>query len=311
VKLRIHPDVKEALQAKKAVVALESTVITHGLPRPKNLELALALEAVVRNAGAVPATIGILEGDLIIGLTSHHMELLANTEVHKASLWNLPTLMAQGKSAGSTVSVTLHAASLVGIKVFATGGIGGVHNELYDESADLPALAKYPVITVCAGPKSILNVKGTLERLESYGVPVVGYRSDYLAGFHLAQTPHKLPARLETPDDIARAFVAQRNLKLSPGLLISNPVSQGIDQKNLELWLEQAHALAKAQQTQGKDVTPFLLSTLADLSQGKTVEVNLRLLKENAELAAKIALALAQLQQKSELLTPMPQKEGV
>jgi pseudouridylate synthase len=293
VKLRIHPEVKEALQTNKAVVALESTVITHGLPRPKNLELALALEAVVRNAGAVPATIGILNGDLIIGLTSHQMELLANTDVHKASLWNLPTLLAQGKSAGSTVSVTLHAATLAGIQVFATGGIGGVHNELYDESADLPALAKYPVITVCAGPKSILNVKGTLERLESYGIPVVGYRSDYLAGFHLSQTHYKLPARLETPSDIARSFVIQRKLNLSAGLLISNPVSQGIDPDTLELWLNQAHALAKEQQTQGKDVTPFLLSTLADLSQGKTVEVNLRLLKENAELATQIAVALA------------------
>lgn len=293
MRLQIHPEIYSALQAKQPVVALESTVITHGLPRPKNLELALALEAVVKNAGAFPATIGILEGDLVVGLTTQQMECLAHADVYKASLWNLPTLLAQGKSGGSTVSVTLHAASLAGIEVFATGGIGGVHHEPYDESADLPALAKYPVITVCAGPKSILNVKGTLERLETYGVPVVGYRSHYLAGFHIPQTQYQLPARAETPEDIAKSFMAQRQLKIASGLLVSNPVSQGIEASVLESWLNQAHMLANQQHTQGKDVTPFLLSALADFSKGQTVDVNLRLLKENAELAAHIAIALS------------------
>ena len=297
MRLHIHPDVQAALASKQAVVALESTVITHGLPRPKNLKLALALETVVRNAGALPATIGILDGDLIVGLTHNQMELLAITDVQKASLWNLPTLMAQGKSAGSTVSVTLHGATLAGIEVFATGGIGGVHHEPFDESADLAALAKYPVITVCAGPKSILNVKATLERLETYGVPVVGYRSDYLAGFHLSQTSYKLPARAESAQDIAKSFIAQELLKINSGLLVSNPVSQGIDPKELESWLSQAHTLASQQNVQGKDVTPFLLSSLAELSQGKTVTVNLRLLKENTELATHIALALSSMRQ--------------
>ena len=163
------------------------------------------------------------------------MELLASTQVDKASLWNLPVLMAQGKHAGSTVSVTLHGAHLAGIEVFATGGIGGVHHEDFDESADLPALAKYPVITVCAGPKSILNVKATLERLETYGVPVVGYRSDYLAGFHLPQTSYKLPTRAESAQEIAKALLALEFLKMNSGLLVSNPVSQGIDPKELEV----------------------------------------------------------------------------
>jgi pseudouridylate synthase len=283
MRLRVHPEVYAALEAKKPVVALESTVITHGLPRPKNLELALALEAVVRNAGATPATIGILQGDLVIGLTTQQMDFLANTHVYKASLWNLPTLMAQEKSAGTTVSVTLHAAALAGIEVFATGGIGGVHHEPFDESADLPALAKYPVITVCAGPKSILNVKGTIERLESYGVPVLGYRSDCLAGFHLSQTPYQLPARVESPEEIAKSFIAQRQLKLRS------------ESQLLESWLVEAHTLASQQQTQGKDVTPFLLAALADISQGQTVEVNVRLLKENTELATLIALALSKM----------------
>jgi pseudouridylate synthase len=152
------------------------------------------------------------------------------------------------------------------------------------------------VITVCAGPKSILNVKATLERLETYGVPVVGYRSDYLAGFHLAQTPYKLPARVENADETAKSFMAQNVLKIHSGLLVSNPVSQGIDAKKLDSWISQAHKLATEQNIQGKDVTPFLLSQLADLSQGQTVEVNLRLLRENAELATHIALALSKRQ---------------
>jgi pseudouridylate synthase len=269
------------------------------LPRPQNLDLALALEAVVRNTGAIPATVGVSSGDLVIGLSSSQMELLANTKVDKASLWNVAALMAQGQSAGTTVSVTLHAASLAGIFVFATGGIGGVHHEPFDESADLAALAKYPVITVSAGAKSILDVKGTLERLESLGVPVLGYRSDKLAGFHVSETPYKLPARVETTEEIARAFIMQRKLKLAPGLLISNPVSQGIDPLTLESWLDLAHERVRQHDMTGKDVTPFLLAQLADISNNKSVEVNVRLLQENAALAAKIALALATLRQQA------------
>jgi pseudouridylate synthase len=295
VKLIISPEVQAALKNNEAVVALESTVITHGLPRPQNLDLALALETVVRNTGAVPATIALFNGDLLIGLERQQMELLASTKVDKASLWNIAALMAQGRSAGTTVSTTLHAASLAGIFVFATGGIGGVHHEPFDESSDIAALAKYPVITVSAGAKSILDVRATLERLETYGVPVLGYRSDRLAGFHVQQTPYKLPARVETSEDIAKAFIAQRKLKLSAGLLVSNPVSQGIDPLTLESWLDIAHDQARSKEISGKDVTPFLLSQLADLSNDKTVEVNLRLLQENTALAAKVALALAAL----------------
>jgi pseudouridylate synthase len=300
VKLTISSEIQAAINTGQAVVALESTVITHGLPRPQNLELALALEAVVRNAGAVPATIGVLSGDIVVGLNSQQMDLLANTKVDKASLWNLAALMAREQSAGTTVSVTLHAAALAGILVFATGGIGGVHHEPFDESADLSALAKYPVVTVCAGAKSILNVKGTLERLESLGVPVLGYRSDNFAGFHVSQTPYKLPARVETAEEIAKAFVVQRKLKLTPGLLISNPVSQGVEALTLEAWLDIAHERVRLHETSGKDVTPFLLAQLAEISNNKTVEVNVKLLHENAALAAKVALALAALRQRAQ-----------
>lgn len=303
VKLTISEEIQAALKAGQAVVALESTVITHGLPRPQNLELALALEAVVRNAGVVPATIGVLSGDIAVGLNTQQMDLLANTKVDKASLWNLAALIAKGQSAGTTVSVTLHAAALAGIFVFATGGIGGVHHEPFDESADLAALAKYPVITVCAGAKSILDVKGTLERLESLGVPVLGYRSEKLAGFHVPQTPYTLPAKVDTAEEIAKAFIVQRKLKLAPGLLISNPVSQGIDPLTLESWLDIAHERVRARETSGKDVTPFLLAQLADISNNKTVEVNIRLLHENAALAAKVALALARLRRQAQTIS--------
>ncbi len=299
VRLTISPEIQAALKDGQAVVALESTVITHGLPRPQNLDLALALETVIRNTGATPATIAVLNGDLVIGLNRNQMELLANTKVDKASLWNLAVLMAQGRSAGTTVSVTLHAASLAGIFVFATGGIGGVHHEAFDESSDLGALAKYPVITVSAGAKSILDVKGTLERLETLGIPVLGYRSDKFAGFHVPQTSYQLPARVETSEEIAKAFIAQRKLKLAAGLLVSNPVSQGIDPLTLESWLDIAHERVRSHEMTGKDVTPFLLAQLAEISNNKTVEVNLRLLQENAALAAKVALALAHLRQQA------------
>jgi pseudouridine-5'-phosphate glycosidase len=293
VKLRIQPQVAEALNQNQAIVALESTVITHGLPQPQNLELAYALESVIRKSGATPATIAILKGEVVIGLSQSEMEHLATSQASKATLWNIAGICTQGKDAGTTVATTLHAASLAGIKVFATGGIGGVHDEPFDESADLGALANYPLITVCAGPKSILNVKATLERLESLGVLVVGYKSDYLAGFHLPHTHYAIPLRAESAKEIANIFKMQQSLKLSQGLLVSNPVSEGLNEAALKTWLTEAHKQVQAKALSGKDVTPFLLGELAELSKGETVKVNLRLLNENAALAAKIALELA------------------
>ena len=293
--IKINPELQTSLQNGDAVVALESTVITHGLPRPQNLELAKSLEAVVRSAGAKPATVGIIAGEIIIGLNNDEMKYLANTEAEKASIWNLAAIVSKKQNAGTTVATTLHAANAAGIKVFATGGIGGVHHEEYDESADLAALAKYPLITVCAGPKSILNVEATLERLESLAVTTIGYKSDKLAGFHSSLTDLKLSARADSAKEIAEIYLVQQSLGLN-GLLVSNPVKNGLSKEKLDYYLSLAHQEAKAAKLKGKAVTPFLLAKLAEVSNNETVEVNLRLLEENAQLGAEIAIELAKLE---------------
>ena len=278
-------------------MALESTVVTHGLPRPDNLALAAELEQTVETAGSTPATVGLVRGELVVGLDEGELEHLATHDVHKASLWNLAALAAAGADAGTTVATTLHAAAHVGIKVFATGGIGGVHKDengkSFDESADLRALERYPVVTVCAGPKSILDVGATLERLESLGVPVIGYRTDLLAGFHVPETSLPVAARCESPEEAARIFEAGRLLGSPGGPLVCKPVSAGLDAAELGGWLAQAQGEAAAAGLSGKDITPFLLARLAELSEGRSVEVNRRLLAENASLGAEIARALA------------------
>jgi pseudouridine-5'-phosphate glycosidase len=293
VTVRIAPPVRQALDAGGAVVALESTVLTHGLPRPRNLELARGLERTVREAGATPATIAVIAGEVVVGASDDELVRLAEGPADKASLWNLAAICAGGRDAGTTVAATLHAARLAGIEVFATGGIGGVHDAPFDESADLAALAATPVVTVCAGPKSILDAAATLERLESAGVAVVGFRSDRLAGFHLPLTDLPLPARADTPEEVAAIRRAQARLGLRQALLVSNPVSQGLDPATLRGWLDAARDDAARAGVRGKDATPALLDALARRSNGATVEVNLRLLHENAALAARIAAALA------------------
>lgn len=290
---RIHPTVQEALREGRAVVALESTVITHGLPRPHNLALAERLERTVRDAGAVPATVGLIGGEVVVGLSGGELEHLAAAEVPKASLWNLPDLIAKRRDGGTTVAATLHLAAQVGIKVFATGGVGGVHFSPYDESADLTALSRSPLVVISAGAKSVLDQKATLERLETLGVPVVGYRTDRLAGFHVPETPLRVPARCDTPSEIARTFQAARALGLPGALLVAKPVSQGLDEDEVERWLGTALAEAKEQNFTGKDLTPFLLARFAALSSGRATDVNLRLLRENAQLGAEVALELA------------------
>ena len=289
---RIHPTVQEALREGRAVVALESTVITHGLPRPQNLALAQSLENTVREAGAVPATVGLIGGDVVIGMSDDELQHLAETDVSKASLWNLPALVAGKRDGGTTVASTLHLAAQVGIKVFATGGIGGVHFDAFDESADLLALSKNPLVVISAGAKSILNQSATLERLETLGVPVVGYGTDRFAGFHVAETELRVPARCDTPAEVAGTFQAARALGLPGALLVAKPVSQGLEAKEVAGWLETALKEAKAQNFSGKDLTPFLLARFAALSGGRAMDVNLRLLQENARLGAQVALEL-------------------
>ena len=291
--LRIAPPIREALRAGRPVVALESTVVTHGLPRPRNLALARRLEEVVRQQGAEPATVGVLDGEVVVGVDDAALERLANDDdADKASLWNLAALVAAGRNAGTTVATTLYAAHAAGIRVFATGGIGGVHDHPFDESADLRALARFPLLTVCAGPKSILDAAATLERLESLGVPVVGYRSDRLAGFVVPQADLPVPSRVESPHEAARMLQAQHALGLTAGVVLSNPVSEGIAPDRFAAWLERARADLLERGLRGRDATPYLLARLAELSEGATVEVNLRLLEANAALAAQVAASL-------------------
>jgi pseudouridine-5'-phosphate glycosidase len=291
--IQVAAPVAAALAAGRAVVALESTVLTHGLPRPRNLELGRALERIVREGGAVPATVGVLDGRLVVGLDDDQMERLARGPAAKASPWNLAALVAAGRAAGTTVATTLHAAASAGVRAFATGGIGGVHREPFDESADLAALARYPVVTVCAGAKSVLDVPATVERLETAGVPVLGWRSDRLAGFHVPLGDLPVAERVETVDAIVRTFLAHRALGLPGGVLVSHPVVEGLDPHDLERWLAEAHADVRAAGVRGKDVTPALLAALAARSNGATVEVNVHLLEANARLATEVAVALA------------------
>lgn len=293
VSLRVAPAVADALARGRPLVALESTVITHGLPRPRNLELARGLEEEVRNEGALPATVAVLAGDLVVGVNDDELERLASGSAEKASLWNLAALLVQRADAGTTVAATLHAAAAAGIEVFATGGIGGVHVQPYDESADLTGLARSRVITVCSGPKSILLAGATLERLETMGVPVVGYRSRQLAGFHVRETDYALPTSFDTPSELAQAFREHVRMGLPGGMLVSNPVSKGLERGELAGYREIAERDATEAGVSGKELTPFLLNRLAELSEARTVEVNLRLLRENARLAARIAVALS------------------
>jgi pseudouridylate synthase len=285
-------EVASALAEGLAIVALESTVITHGLPFPNNLETAKNLEAKVREAGAIPATIAVLDGKIHVGCTSEELLRLAKEPMEKVSLWNLPAIMAKGSSAGTTVATTAHLAHLAGIEVFATGGIGGVHFDAFDESADLPALARIPIVVVCAGAKSILNLHATIERLETLGVPVIGYGTDSLPAFHTPSSPYSVAARLDTPLEIAKAQVAARELEMRQAILVTNPIDKGIAFEKVQAWVEAANHEARKQMVSGKNLTPFLLSELARLSSGETVQVNGRLLGNNARLAGEIAVAL-------------------
>lgn len=291
---RYGPAVATALQDNQPVVALESTVITHGLPAPDNTDLAFRLERIIRDAGAVPATIGVVRGEVVIGLTEDEITELASADADKVSLWNLAALIATGTPAGTTVATTLYAAAKAGIRVFATGGIGGVHDDPFDESADLPALARFPVLTVCAGPKSILDQAATLERLETFGVPVVGYQSDTLAGFIVQHTDLPLPSRADSAAELAAMLHAQEQLQLSAGIVVSNPVSEGLSQDEFTALIEEAKRAAAERGIRGRRVTPFLLEYLTNASGGRTKAVNLRLLEENSRLAAEIAVAYAQ-----------------
>ena len=289
--------VAEALKDKSPVVALESTIITHGLPRPKNLEVALEVEQIVTETGATPATIAIIDGQIHIGLEPDQLTQIANDEnILKASIRDLAIISTQKKSAATTVAATSHIAHMAGISLFATGGLGGVHREAWqswDESADLLALANTPILIVCSGAKSILDVSATLERLETLSVPILGYKTNKFPGFYLTDSGFDLEHRADTPQDIAQIWRARSDVATNnSALIVANPVGNQMDKALHDQILFDGLAKAKTAGIIGKAVTPFLLEYFHSNSKGESLRVNVEIIKANAALAAQIAVAL-------------------
>ena len=297
MKLAVHPDVASALAARRAVVALESTVIAHGLPRPQNLEVARALEEEVRGLGSTPATIAIANGQAVVGADDALLTRLAeDATVAKVSIRDLAPVLARRGLGATTVAATVEIASRAGIAVMATGGIGGVHRggeRSFDESADLAAIAKHPVCVVCAGAKLVLDLALTLERLETLGVPVIGYGTDELPAFYVRSSGLPLAHRVD--DALAAARVAREQLARGAGIVIAVPIAERDALDRLEAEAEVARALAAAERqgVRGAALTPFLLAQLSDATGGRSLAANVSLLRGNARIAAQIALALS------------------
>jgi pseudouridylate synthase len=301
--LDLHPEVADALRHGRPVVALESTIISHGMPWPQNAETAWLVEAAVREHGAVPATIAVIDGRLKAGLTREQIETLARQglAVPKASRRDLPLLIASGRTGATTVAATMIIAAMSGIRVFATGGIGGVHRGAeasFDISADLQELARTSVAVVCAGAKAILDLKLTLEYLETHGVPVLGYGTDELPAFYSRASGCKLKHRLDTPLAVARVLQAKWQAGLEGGVVIANPISaeHEIPQTRIAGYIQQALAEAQAQGVAGAAVTPFLLARVSELTGGASLAANIQLVLANARVAAQTAVQLARLQ---------------
>ena len=299
IDLHFSPEVQAALQAKAPIVALESTIITHGMPFPQNMETARLVEQDIRDCGAVPATIAVMDGRLHIGLTDTQLAGLAQAgNVQKLSRADLALCLASGGTGATTVAATMIAAKAAGIRVFATGGIGGVHrgaDQSFDISADLQELAETEVIVVGAGAKAILDLPKTWEVLETLGVPVIAYGQDHLPAFWSSSSAHKAPLRLDSPEQIAAAYAMRKALGLKGGHLICNPIPKAdeIPETEINPIIRQALSDAEAQGIRGKEVTPFLLSRIYDLTKGRSLTANIALVRNNARLAAGIAQALS------------------
>ena len=294
----IHAPVAEALAAGRPVVALESTIITHGMPWPDNAAMAANVEKIIAAEGAVPATIAVVDGRIKIGLSDAEREELARAhDAMKLSRADLAFAVAERRTGGTTVAATMICAAMAGIQVFATGGIGGVHKGAetsFDISADLDELARTPVIVVSAGAKAILDIEKTLEVLETRGVPVIGYGSETMPAFWSRQSPFKAPLRLDAPEGIARLHATRRALGLGGGMLVANPVpvEDEIPATEMAGHIEAAQKAAEAQGVSGKTVTPFLLGKILELTGGRSLKTNIALVENNARLAARIARAL-------------------
>jgi pseudouridine-5'-phosphate glycosidase len=295
--IKCSAEVTTALAARQPIVALESTVIAHGLPRPQNLETAHRLEQVVREQGALPATIAILEGEFCVGLSDAQLRFIAEREgIRKVSMRDLPLAAAQKWNGATTVATTSWLAERAGIRVFATGGIGGVHRgHLADISADLPALATTPIVVVCSGAKIVLDLLATREWLETYGITVIGYQCDELPAFYSRRSGLPVDERVDSPAQVAQIFRAQEALGLTRALLVTVPVPEAweVPAAELDTALQAALRNAEDQRISGRELTPFLLSRMAQLSGDATLRANLALLENNARVAAQIATALA------------------
>ncbi len=295
--MNFSPEVASAIKSGAPIVALESTIISHGLPRPTNLEVAIEVEEIVRENGAIPATIAIIDGIACVGLTEVQLESIANRDdVIKASTRDLAISMAKKLSAATTVAATAHLAAKAGIKVFATGGLGGVHRgakESFDESADLTALSKLDMAVVCAGVKSILDVAATLERLETYAIGIVGYKTKRFPGFYLTDSGFDLEYQVDSASEIAKIIHARDEMGTSSSaLIVANPVQNQMERALHDRLLEGGLKAAKEQNIHGKETTPFLLEYFHTESNGESLRVNIDIIKRNSALAAQIAAAL-------------------
>jgi len=298
--IKIHPDVQRALNKNQPVVALESTIISHGLPRPRNAEAALEFEQILRAKGVVPATIAVIDGVANIGLDAAGLDVIANQDIAKASVRDLPILAAKGISGATTVAATAHLAALAGIRLFATGGLGGVHrgaNETFDESADLSVLANTPITVVSAGVKSVLDIAATLERLESMSVPVLGYKTNVFPSFWLRESEFILDWQVSGAEEVAEIMAAQDLVGEGGGIVVANPVpaEKAWDKAEHDRVLTTAFAAAEKAGVRGKAVTPFLLQFIVEESGGRSLEVNLDLARNNVFVAADIAIAWSKL----------------
>ena len=303
IHLKISDEVKNALDEGKPVVALESTIISHGMPYPKNVQTALMVEQTVRDNGAVPATIAIIKGVCTVGCSKDEIEHLgkAGLSVTKTSRRDIPIVVAKGLDGATTVASTMILAAMAGIKVFATGGIGGVHRgaqETMDISADLEELARTPVNVVCAGAKSILDLGLTLEYLETKGVAVIGYRTNELPAFFTRTSGYKVPMRMDTPLEIASAIYAKDVMNLGGGMLVCNPIPEqySMNADYIESVIAEAVSEANALGVKGKDITPFLLDKIQKITGGESLESNIKLVLNNAALASKVASELSRLE---------------
>ncbi len=300
--LVINPEVKKALEDNKPVVALESTIISHGMPYPQNKETALKVESIIRENGAIPATIAIIKGKLTVGITEEEIDYLGKKglDVIKASRRDIPIIVSKEEDGATTVAATMIIAGMAGIKIFATGGIGGVHRgaeTTMDISADLEELSNTNVAVVCAGAKSILDLGLTMEYLETKGVPVLGYQTDSLPAFYARESQFKINYRMDSPLEIAKALKAKEDLRMKGGMVVANPIPEeyAMDSDYITKTIEDAVVEAEKLGIKGKDTTPFLLDKIQKITGGKSLEANIELVFNNAKLGAQIASELSKL----------------